>query len=128
MTYEEKTTTAFRDDEKRQQMEYEKANNCKNGDGEMCMFSEVGSINCTNGYVSNIGFLYYTKEYNNTVYIYAIPREIQDYSDMIIERYLDYERNYKMKKIDGKWRIDGVCCASHNINHERCWQGFHSSL
>lgn len=32
--------------------------------------------------------------------------------------------NYAMKKENGKWKIDGVCCIHHKINHKQCWEKF----
>jgi hypothetical protein len=123
MKYKDITTKAFRADEARQQAEYEKKWGCKDGDGEICTFSEVSRITCAHGYLTNIGFLYYSQEYKGNLYIFAVPSELAKYSD-ILPRYRAFEPNYAIKQEDGNWKIDGVCCEAHKINHDECAKRF----
>ncbi len=113
------TTQAFREDENRQQREYEAKEGCKN-DG-LCMFSASDHLLCTNGSLTTIGFLYYTKKYQDNIYIYIIPRESKNDTDVVAKKYINHQHNYQMKKENGKWKIDGVCCHGHKINHKQCW-------
>jgi hypothetical protein len=122
-------TKGFLADEARQQKEYEKENNCS-PEHDMCMFSETDHLTASQDNLTDIGLLYYTiYSDENVAYIYLMSRGWKtsrtgyNYGEEYVEetRNLKYNKNYAMKKEDGKWRVDGICSYTLKINHGYCF-------
>ncbi len=122
---EDITTRAFRMDEDRQQDEYRKShNNCI--DDDLCDFYGADHILCTNGSLTNIGFLYYTiAEDQGTNYILLLPLGYNNQPKYYYDGKSEFEwkdftsksfRRYIMKKEYEEWKIDGISCGSLSIN------------
>jgi hypothetical protein len=70
------------------------------------------------------------------IYIYITSKgckscmEPYEVNEKTIEVYMveKFNSNYKMKKENGKWKIDGVCHRNSRFNHQRCWNSFTKHL
>ncbi len=117
--YEDITTKAFRDDEYRKQVEYEKSFGC-NSKIDLCDFMEANHITGSQDILTDIGFLYHTALCHvEPCLIFVIPLGYKNqpkyYYNGMTEFKKDFIqdsfRKYYMKKENGTWKVNGICCG-----------------